>query len=82
MRSSRAFVINANNSFDKGAGDYDKLYFGVGRTPEDDDIIVERRLVVDLGKTVEVATQEREFVSRGRYNVIDPLTQMSEFGIG
>ena len=41
MGPSRAFVKEANNSLDKGANDQDELSFGVVRTPEDDDSVVE-----------------------------------------
>ena len=41
MSSSRAFVKEADNSLDKGAGDQDELSFGVDPTPEDDDNVLE-----------------------------------------
>ena len=41
MSSSRAFVKIAENSLDEGAGDQDKLSFGIVHTSEDDDSVVE-----------------------------------------
>ena len=41
MSFFRAFVKEADNSLDDGAGDQDELSFGVVRTPEDDDSDVE-----------------------------------------
>ena len=72
MSSSRSFVEKSKNSFNEGADDHDKLLFGVFRTPENHDTIVERSFVADLGKTLEVTTQGRMFVSRGRSLFIDP----------
>ncbi len=63
----------ANNSFDKGTRDHDKLSFGVFRTPKNNDPIVERSLVADLGKKLEAITQGRKFISQGRYLLIDSL---------
>ena len=54
-----------NNSFDEGARDHDELSFGVVRTPEDDETIVEQSFVVDLSETLEVTTQKRKLLSRG-----------------
>ena len=41
MSSSGAFVKEADNLLDEGAGDKDELSFVVVRTPEDDDSVVE-----------------------------------------
>ena len=41
MGFSRAFVEKANHAFDKCAGNHDELSFGVIRTSEDDDNVVE-----------------------------------------
>ena len=49
----------ANNSFNEGARDQDKLSLGVIRTPEDDNTIVDRSFLTDLGETLEMATQWR-----------------------
>ena len=56
---SRAFVKEANNSLDESAGDKDELSFGVVRTPEDDDSVVERGFTEQLCETLEVAAQGR-----------------------
>ena len=49
----------AENSLGEGAEDKDELSFGVVRTPKNDDTIVERSLLANLGETLKVATQGR-----------------------
>ncbi len=63
MRSFRAVVKESNNLFDNKAGDHDKLYLWVVCALEDDDFIVKRSLVADLGEALEVTAQGRKFVS-------------------
>ena len=72
MRFSTAFVKKLNNSFDEGARNHDKLYFGVVRTPENNGTIVDRIFVADLIQPLEVTTQGRNFVSRKLSLLIDP----------
>ena len=79
MSSSRAFVNETDNSLDESTGDQDELSFGVVRTPEDDDTIVERSLVTDLCETLKIATQWRKFVNRRRSLFIDPQMLLLEF---
>ena len=54
-----AFVKEANNLLDEGAGDKNELSFWVVRTLEDDDSVVERCFNEQLCEPFEVATEER-----------------------